>query len=194
MALASLLSVGGVVVTASRTGANDCGEGHRGIAEAVADSDLVVIATVVSDTAGGTALRPEAYLKGAAIRGDLRLVDRAQTGAPCARAAIEPGMRVLAFLRGSAREVEWPRIDDGYILRDGLARSTNPLVAFQTSEAALVDEVRSSTGQYAVPAASADEGAGIGWTKTVLPVGAALLVVFAIGLVLMRLWHRIDPS
>jgi len=43
-------------------------------------------------------------------------------------------------------------------------------------------------------AAIGEEGAAIDWIGTVLPVSAALLVVFAIGLLLMRTWHRIDPS
>jgi hypothetical protein len=58
----------------------------------------------------------------------------------------------------------------------------------------VVAAIRAITGQYAVPAGSKDEGAGIDWKSTVLPVGAALLAVFAIGLVLMRQWHKIDPS
>jgi hypothetical protein len=61
-------------------------------------------------------------------------------------------------------------------------------------EAELVARVRSLTNQYAVPASSRGEGAGIDWTRTILPVGAALVAIFVIALFLMRIWHRIDPS
>jgi hypothetical protein len=57
-----------------------------------------------------------------------------------------------------------------------------------------VSLVRGITEQYAVPAASAGDGAGIDWWKTVLPVGVATLALFGVGLYLMRIWHRIDPS
>jgi hypothetical protein len=62
------------------------------------------------------------------------------------------------------------------------------------SEVEVVSSIRAITGQYAVPAATEAEGAGIDWGNTVLPLGLVLLVIFGIGLVLMRVWHRIDPS
>ena len=55
-------------------------------------------------------------------------------------------------------------------------------------------EIRTVTGQYAVPAADDEEGATLDWMKVVLPVGLATLGVFAVSLVLMRMWHKIDPS
>jgi hypothetical protein len=78
-----------------------------------------------------------------------------------------------------------------YVLRDGRAqRGDQPAVP----EVQLVSEVREVTGQYIVIATSQDEGAGIDWGNTVVPLGVALAVIFGIGLVLMRVWHRIDPS
>jgi hypothetical protein len=62
------------------------------------------------------------------------------------------------------------------------------------SEESLVADVRNLTGQYAVAAQSESEGEGIEWTTTVLPIAVALGIVFVIGLFLMRIWHRIDPS
>ncbi len=50
------------------------------------------------------------------------------------------------------------------------------------------------TAQYGVTAVDKDEGAGINWSDTVLPLCVVLVVVFGIGLVMMRVWHRIDPS
>jgi hypothetical protein len=63
-----------------------------------------------------------------------------------------------------------------------------------SAEADLVEEIRGITGQYAVPPQSESEGQGIDWWKTVLPVGGAVLGIFVVGLFLMRIWHRIDPS
>jgi hypothetical protein len=45
-----------------------------------------------------------------------------------------------------------------------------------------------------VPAANQSEGASLDWVRVVLPTTIVVLIVFGIGLVLMRTWHRIDPS
>ena len=62
------------------------------------------------------------------------------------------------------------------------------------AEAELVSRIRALTNQYTVPAAAESESAGIDWGRTVVPVGFAVLALFGVGLVLMRIWHRIDPS
>ena len=96
----------------------------------------------------------------------------------------------MAFLRSANGQPQWPGAAQVFWLIDGRASGLGGNV----SESDLVQKVRAITGQYAVPAASQSEGAGIDWRNTVLPLSVALAFVFAIGLVLMRVWHRIDPS
>ena len=111
----------------------------------------------------------------------------------CPRAELADGSRILAILRAGDRDLDWPWAWDVYLLKDGLATNAgaNPV---SLPEADLIRSIRDVTGQFAVPAKTADEGASIDWVGTVVPMTAALLVVFAISLVLMRAWHRIDPS
>jgi hypothetical protein len=76
------------------------------------------------------------------------------------------------------------------LLKDG--RAINSGGSYLESE--LIAQVRSVTNRYAVPAASPSEGEGIDWGKTVVPLSIALGAVFIIGLFLMGIWHRIDPT
>lgn len=161
----------------------------------VLESEAIVIARVIRAERGEALLQPEAYLKGPVSAGQLHFTadPRGNDGVSCPTAAFRTGDRVLVYLlrdRGS----EWPLANAYYRLVDGHARPEYDTGAPPLAEAEAVEQIRALTGQYAVPAASAAEGAGIDWWKTVVPVGGALLVIFAIGLVLMRLWHRIDPS
>jgi hypothetical protein len=96
---------------------------------------------------------------------------------------------VVYIFDASSRE--WPLTNQVYVLDQGRAHMEGDK---DRTEAEVVNAIRGVTGQYAVPAANDDEGAGIDWKSTVLPLGIALALIFAIGLVLMRLWHRIDPS
>ena len=83
------------------------------------------------------------------------------------------------------------RLTKAYLLRDPQTETGGKVPA---SELDVVQKIRALTGQYAVPAASEDDGAGIDWSHTIVPMGVVLLIVFGIGLVLMRVWHRIDPT
>ncbi len=103
-------------------------------------------------------------------------------------------MRALLFLSVIDGRPEWPGASQVFDLRDGLAIQQEDHGFGEDAEFARVNSVRAITGQYVVPASNAAEGAGIDWGSTVLPIGAVLAVVFGIGLVLMRTWHRIDPS
>jgi hypothetical protein len=62
------------------------------------------------------------------------------------------------------------------------------------AEEELSERIRALTGQSSVPADPGDDGSTIDWTRTVLPLSVALGLVFVIGLAMMRVWHRIDPS
>lgn len=160
--------------------------------EAVLSTDVVVIGTVREDRAGGFArIEPEAYLKGAAANGAIRFVPRAdQLSSSCKLALLAEGTRLVAFLQSSDGQLEWPGAAQVFWLNEGRATGSGG----DTSESELVEKVRAITHQYAVPATSKSEGAGIDWGQTVLPLSAALVILFGIGLVLMRVWHRIDPS
>jgi hypothetical protein len=45
-----------------------------------------------------------------------------------------------------------------------------------------------------VPAQTNSQGASLDWIKVVLPTALVVLAVFGIGLYLMKIWHRIDPT
>ena len=131
-------------------------------------------------------LLPEAFLKGPASNEPLRFTG---VESDCSVAPLTAGDRVLVYV-SDASAPRYPLLNGAYILKDGHATMGDTV----RTEVQVVSAIRAVTGQYAVPAASSDEGAGIDWGHTVLPLGAALAVIFAIGLILMRIWHRIDPS
>lgn len=153
----------------------------------VAESELVVIGTVNSVSGDAFVLEPEAFLKGPLSAEPMRFTGEDDL---CPTLQVREGDRVLLYVADAAR-LQWPFMNMGYVLRDGKAfREGEP----ERTEVEVVSAIRALTNQYAVPAASEDEGAGIDWGGTILPLGGVLLVLFAIGLVLMRVWHRIDPS
>ncbi len=134
-------------------------------------------------------LRVEAYLKGPALATELTFFWRDLDN--CNRSNVPDGSRLVLFL-GSPPAQRWPSTYGTVVFVGG--RAIDPNGGAEISEDELVQQIRAITGQYAVPAASDEEGAQIDWTGTVLPVSAALVVVFGIALLLMRTWHRIDPS
>ena len=153
----------------------------------VPDSEVIVIGRVVSTAGGSLVLRPEAFLKGPASAEDIAL---APNRTDCPTAALNDGDRALIYIADAAKPA-FPLITEAYLLADGHATMTG---AKTRSESEVVAEIRGLTGQYAVPAATAAEGAGIDWGSTIIPLGIALAIIFGIGLFLMRVWHRIDPS
>lgn len=158
----------------------------------LADFPVVVIATV-EDQPGPLEVRltPEAYLKGPAQNETIDLVRSGDNEPDCGWAEFEPGQRVLLMLDSTA-EGQWPSRAGVFVLTGGAARYQGP-ATIDFTESGLVDAIRGVTEQYAVPAAGG-EGAAIDWWRTVLPVGAATLFLFGVGLYLMRIWHRIDPT
>jgi disulfide bond formation protein DsbB len=49
--------------------------------------------------------------------------------------------------------------------------------------------------QQAEPAGSADEDqATVNWMGVLIPLIVVLVIIFAVGLFLMRIWHWIDPT
>lgn len=192
--LAAALVPGAVLLAAPAPAQAVCNSigGADEFARAAAQAPLVVLARVeaVGDTSA--TLLPEAYFRGAATGQPIALIRPAHV-APCAYADLETGDRIIAIVPES-QDLRWPGPEVVYHLRDGVAFHDSPPDRDSLAETALIDKVRAATGQYAVPAASDSEGASLDWKGAVLPVGGALLVVFAISLALMRLWHRIDPS
>jgi len=132
-------------------------------------------------------------LKGPASGSPILLRRSQDEFSSCPIAGFADGSRVLAILRSGDRDIDWPFAWDVYLLKDGVATNGGAIVEV-IPEAELIRSIRDITGQYAVPAKTSEEGASIDWVGTVVPMTAALLVVFAISLVLMRTWHRIDPS
>jgi hypothetical protein len=188
LAIAAALVPGAAVFAQPET--PTCVRLQRSFEEHVQDARLIVIGRVSGDGENQVTIEPEAYLKGAAAGGPIRLVNTLY-GSTCEWAKFSASGRVLAMLDGSSGHLAWPEPSAVFELRDGQAFSagTGP-----TGEADLIARVRSLTNQYAVPANSSGEGAGIDWKGTILPVGAALVAIMVISLFLMRIWHRIDPS
>ena len=58
----------------------------------------------------------------------------------------------------------------------------------------LVSRIREVSGQYAVLATDPSEGASVNWLGVVLPVALAAALILGIALVLLRIWHRIEPE
>lgn len=157
----------------------------------LADFDAVVVGAV-AERADGVAILPEFWLKGAASAGAIPLA--AGDGRDCPLAATPPaGARVLAALRREGTGYAPPLASALFVIADGVAvNGTSP--PERLPEAELVARIRAVTGQYAVPAAAPAEGASLDWVRVVVPVAGAILVIFAISLALMRVWHRIDPT
>ena len=153
---------------------------------------IAVIGSVQQASTGELAVvAPEAYLKGPTSAETVRL--RLETlPSECEAGALPVGERVLLLLRSNQGDVHWPSPEQVWVLRGGQATLQGG--GESISESQLVGEIRGVTGQYSVPAAVESEAPGIDWIRTVLWVGGVVLVVFVIGLVLMKEWHRIDPT
>ncbi|MDE2933277.1 MAG: hypothetical protein OXS47_05335 [Chloroflexota bacterium] len=156
----------------------------------VEDVDVIVVGELVTE-AGAPAIAPEAYLKGPAIAETLPLSDRPTD---CDRAALPvEGARVLAALRREGGAFHWPVPAALFVIEEGVATNGGD-AAVSLSEDDLVTRIREVSGQYAVLATDVSEGASIDWLRVVLPVTLAAIVILAIALVLLRIWHRIDPE
>lgn len=194
---AAALATGAAVLALAPGDAPPCLEiSLESLSQGLHEVDIVVVGAVRTENGSGMAhIEPEVYLKGAASAGPISPVYPAvDSRPPCELARLEDGERVIAFLTADRGGIEWPTAGRVYWLTDGRATGGGSRADAVVTEDGLVAQVRSITGQYVVPAADSSEGAGIDWGSTVLPIGAVLLVVFGIGLVLMRTWHRIDPS
>lgn len=184
----------GVAVFVSGARAASCAGFVAPLSARVAQADVIVVGHVASQSPLSAGIAPEAFLKGPARPEELSILRPAQ--APeCPLAALPgAGERVLLMLRATAGGYAWPDEPMAYTLAGGRATLLSDTLADDRTESSLVADIRTQTNLYAVPATTNDDGASIDWKKTVLPVAAALLVVFGIGLLLMRTWHRIDPS
>jgi len=162
-------------------------EQPEGPEDFIAESEVILIGRATRATETELEIEPEAFLKGPASGEPFVLPLRDEL---CPPAEVRVGQRLLIYML-DASEPEWPLMNQVYVLQDGHANRPGEA---QRTEVEVVSHIRGVTGQYIVPAASESEGAGIDWESTVLPLGVVLVVIFGIGLVLMRVWHRIDPS
>ena len=155
----------------------------------VDDMDVIVAGELV-DEDGVPAIQPEVYLKGSAVTGPLPLAatsDCAQAGLPAA------GSRVVVALRREGGGFQWPVPAALFAVEDGIATSGgDPPVSLPEDE--LVSRIREVSGQYAVLAADPSEGVSVNWLGVVLPVALAAAIILGIALVLLRIWHRIEPE
>lgn len=155
------------------------------------EADIIVSAEIVSATGEVAVLRPSFYLKGSASAEDIEV--HKDTADECPLAAIPGEGRVIAVLREGDNGLAWPGPSQLFTLQDGSAsHSASPPVTML--EAELIERIRDVTGQYAVPPTGDEDAASIEWLTTVVPLVVALFIVLGIGLYLMRIWHRIDPS
>jgi hypothetical protein len=183
-----------LAVPASKAGAAaSCIAADPGqLEQAVLEANVILVARVEVGP-GGVELIPETFLKGTVSRQTVRPGDAASLPPGCAPANLPDGERVLVFLSTASGTPGWPAASALFRLEGGQAARADGGVE-PLGEAELVRRIRTLTGQQAAPPAADEPAAGIDWSGTVLPVGALLLGVFGIGLVLMRTWHRIDPS
>ncbi len=136
----------------------------------------------------GARVHPEVFLKGPASADDIFFA-RSPIEDQCGRAPLATGDRALIYIFDATNPTT-PLPNQAFILRDGHATMGDQV----RTEAEVVAAIRSLTGQYAVPAATESESAGIDWSHTIFPLGVVMAILLGIGLVLMRVWHRIDPS
>lgn len=159
--------------------------------ETASDADIIVGGDVASVTGDVVVFQPSFYLKGSASAGEIEVHRDSTNGCPAAE--IEPDSRVIAVLQEGANGLDWPGPTQLFTLREGMATSDATPPA-ELRETELINQIRGETGQYAVPPSLDEEAASIEWLTTVVPLVVALLIVLGIGLYLMRIWHRIDPS
>ncbi len=154
------------------------------------DADVVVVGELGSE-AGLPAIAAELYLKGSAVRPILVLLDHASG---CARAELPPeGARVLAALRLESGGYQWPVPAALFVFADG--RAVNGGAApVSLPEDDLIARIRGVSGQYVVLATDASGGVSINWLGVVLPVTLAAALILGVALVLLRIWHRIEPE
>lgn len=166
---------------------------------AVHDSKLVLIGSFVqientpnTFDIGHVVIRPESFLKGATSARDVAF----SAGFPflCQQGELRPGDRLLVLAGANDDGPIWPSPERVYRLAEGTAQALVTGAAPGQREDALIADIRGLTNQQSVPAANADEGEGIDWLTTVLPIAGGLAALFIAGLFLMRIWHRIDPS
>lgn len=154
------------------------------------DVDVIVVGEVV-DLGGAPAIQPEAYLKGSALAQPLRF---STAPSECERAELPPeGARVVVGLRRDGRTFQWPVPAALFVVEGGIATNGGD-APVSLPEDELVSRIREVSGQYAVLAADESEGASIDWLRVVLPVTLAAILILAIALVLLRIWHRIEPE
>ncbi len=156
---------------------------------------MVVVGEVVeADESERAVVMPEAYLKGATSPDELVLdYPESLDAYDCEPSAMPGDGRVMLILGRDGGHLAWPGEGQVFHLAGGEAVLIDD-DSTRISEDELIDRVRGATGQYSLPPGAGEDSARLDWFGTVLPVTAATLVVFAIGLVLMREWHRIDPS
>ncbi len=190
---AAALVPGAAVFASTPARTSDCLEWSPPTSETFERFPLIVVGRVERVDEADAEVDPEQILKGSVQGTTLRLPHPGLVGL-CGNAVLEPGDQVLLLLRVEGGLPEWPTVDQAYYLRDGMWANGNPTAYRLYREQELIDMVTSATNQVVVPAQTEDEGEGIEWGTTVLPIAVALGVVFVIGLFLMRIWHRIDPS
>jgi hypothetical protein len=148
------------------------------------EASVVVLGHLEAGEGEAIRLVPEGFFKGPVQSQPLVLTP----GWGSCMVFFETDSRMVVFLKN---QESWPSEGDIYVLEDGRAESVTGTDV--GSEEDFLAEVRGITEQFAVPAASESEGEGIEWGARCCR-SVALGIVFVIGLFLMRIWHRIDPS
>ncbi len=157
---------------------------------------VIVIGTVtgITDTAEDESrvrVKPEAFLKGPPSASGIQMVWGFP--GPCEGRGPRVGGRILLFLSQPDRRASWPEPEGVFFLEDGKAATAIRGVTEERTEQSLIDQIRAQTNQLSRPA-SGNDGAGIDWGSTIIPIGIACVGLMGVGLFLMRIWHRIDPS
>ena len=161
--------------------------------QSVRDYDVIVIVKVgnfLQTTPKSVELNVEAYLKGPpnvhvlvpVLRDDL------------CTAELYADARMLVALKGfPGVNVLWPSYGSVFFLENGYVFNEDGL-NLGVTEADLIKDVRSVTGQFAVPANSLNEAASLDLVSVIIPVLIAAVCILGIGLILQRIWQKIDPE
>ncbi len=150
--------------------------------------DVVVLGDLV-DVDGTPAIAGEVFLKGSVRAHAVPLADGP---AECPQAVLPAaGARVLAAVRQTPDGYLWPIPEALFVLTGGVA-TNGPAVSLPEDD--VISRIRDASGQYAVLATDPSEGVSIDWLRVVLPVVLAAAVILGISLVLLRIWHRIEPE
>tara|TARA_B110000263_G_C15305496_1_gene510158 strand:- start:2111 stop:2671 length:561 start_codon:yes stop_codon:yes gene_type:complete len=151
---------------------------------------IVKVGNFLETTPESVELNVEAYLKGPP---NVHILVPVLSNDHCA-AELHAGARMLVALKGlPGVNILWPSYGSVFFLENGSVFNEDGL-NIGVAEADLIKDVRAVTGQFAVPANSLNDAASLDLVSVIIPVLIVAVCILGIGLILQRIWQRIDPE